>query len=146
MSTAGYRYRAGAAVVGPERDTLRVAVVVVNESNQQRELAFYGCPLWGHAVKIQVVAGGRNWNSEVYDEQQHVGFRDSTGKLMPEICMGDLRVMRFPSGASYTSVLKAPIKEILGDSLPGGRYRVTAQLVGNGGDGRKLDAGKVFLR
>jgi hypothetical protein len=90
MSTAGYRYRAGAAVVGPERDTLRVAVVVVNESNQQRELAFYGCPLWGHAVKIHVVAGGRDWNSEVYDEQQHVGFRDSSGRLMPEICVPTL--------------------------------------------------------
>jgi hypothetical protein len=38
LSTEGYRYRAGAAVVGPDRDTLMVAVVVVNESNQQRLL------------------------------------------------------------------------------------------------------------
>lgn len=145
MSTAGYRYRAGAAVVGPERDTLRVAVVVVNESNQQRELPFSHCPPYANAVKARVVAGGRNWNSEVYEERQHGVFRDSTGKPIPEFCGGSLIVMTFPPGGSYTSVLKVPLREILGDSLPSGRYRVTARLVGSGGDGRKLDAGEVVL-
>ena len=52
-------------------------------------------------------------------------------------------MMTFPPGATYTSVLKVPIREILGDSLPSGRYRVTARLMSDGGDGRKLDAGDV---
>ena len=146
LSTKGYRYRAGVAVVGPERDTLRVAVVVVNESNQQRWLPLSRCPVYANAVEARVTAGERNWSSEVYEQRQHVVVRDSTGKPMLEVCASSLLVMTFPPGASYTSVLKVPVREILGDSLPGGRYRVIARLMSNGGDGRKLDAGEVILR
>lgn len=142
----GYRYRAGVAVIGPERDTLRVAVVVVNESNQQRWLPLSHCPVYANAVKARVTAGGRNWSSEVYEQRQHVVPHDSTGKPMLEACASSLLVMTFPPRASYTSVLKVPVREILGDSLPSGRYRVIARLMGNGGDGRKLDAGEVILR
>ena len=142
INTAGYRYRAGAALVGPERDTLRVAVVVVNESNQQRALTFSHCPQYTDAVKARVFAGGRNWDSEVYEDRQHLPPGDSTSKTMAYIC-GGISMMTFPPGATYTSVLKVPIREILGDSLPSGRYRVTARLMSDGGDGRKLDAGDV---
>jgi hypothetical protein len=64
---------------------------------------------------------------------------------MMEACVASLLVMTFPPGALQTSVLKVPVREILGDSLPSGHYRVTARLNGHGGDGRKLDAGDVFL-
>ena len=145
FNTDGYRYRAGAAVVGPDRDTLRVAVVVVNESNQQRVIGLARCPMWGEIVKAQVAASGRNWSSEVYEQRQHVVPHDSTGKPIMEVCAASLPAMTFPPGARVTSVLKVPVREILGDSLPSRRYRVTARLISNGGDGRKLDAGEVFL-
>jgi hypothetical protein len=145
LNTDGYRYRAGAAVVGPGQDTLRVAVVVVNESNQQRVLPFSHCPAWASVVWARVTARGRNWSSEVYERRQHVVPRDSTGKPIMEGCLAYLLVRTFPAGDSQTSVFKVPVREILGDSLPSGRYRVTARLIGNGGDGRKLDAGDVFL-
>jgi hypothetical protein len=146
LNIDGYRYRAGAAVVGPARDTLRVAVVVVNESNQQRMLPLSHCPPWANVVQARLTASGRNWNSEVYEQRQHMVPHDSTGKPMLEVCGPILLVMSFPPGASYTSVLKVPMRGIVGDSLPSGRYRVTARLVSNGGDGSKLDAGDVFLR
>ena len=145
MSTAGYRYRAGAAIVGPARDTLRVAVVVVNESNQQRELPLSRCPPYSNPLIARVSAGGRNWSSEIYEERQHGLFRDSTGHAPSPICDASLSVMRFPPGASHTSLLKVPLRGILGDSLPSGRYRVSVRLEGSGGDGRKLDAGEVEL-
>lgn len=145
LSTEGYRYRTGVAVVGPERDTLRVAVVVVNESKQQRMLPMSHCPVYTNVVQVRVKAGGRTWNSEVFEQKQHFAPGDSTGKPMMEICVASLLVMPFPPGTSYTSVLKVPVREILGDSLPSSRYRVTARLVSQGGDGRKLDAGEIFL-
>jgi hypothetical protein len=145
LSSEGYRYRAGAAVIGAEQNTLRVAVVVVNESKQQRLLPLSHCPVWENPLQARVTAGGRNWNSEVFEQKQHLVPRDSTGKPMMEACVASLLVMTFPPGALQTSVLKVPVREILGDSLPSGHYRVTARLMGNGGDGRKLDAGDVFL-
>jgi hypothetical protein len=146
MSNSGYRYSAGAAVVGPQRDTLRVAVVVVNETNQQRVLPLAHCRLQGDPVKARVVEGGRSWNSEINEVKPHALLRDSTGQPMMEACTADLLVMTFPPGAHSMSVLNVPIRQILGDSLPSGRYRVTARLTSNGGDGRKLDAGEVVLR
>jgi hypothetical protein len=145
LNSDGYRYRAGAAVVGSEQDTLRVAVVVVNESNQRKMLPLSHCPVWANVVQARVTASGRNWNSEIYEQRQHVVPRDSTGKPMMEACVASLLVRTFPPGDTETSVLKVPVREILGDSLPSGRYRVTARLVSHGGDGRKLDAGDVFL-
>ena len=145
LNTDGYRYRAGGAIVGPNRDTLRVAVVVANESNQQRMIPLSHCPLWANIVQARVTASGRSWNSEAYERRQHVVPRDSTGKPMLEACAASLLVMSFPPGASYTSVLKVPVREIVGVSLPSGRYKVIARLISNGGDGRKLDAGEVIL-
>jgi hypothetical protein len=145
MSTSGYRYSAGAAVVGPGHDTLRVAVVVVNESTQRRALPLNYCPLYGNPVKARLVVSGRYWNSEINEEKPRPVVRDSTGQPVIEACASNLVVMTFPPGASHTSVLKVPIREILGDSLPSGRYKVTARLVGVGGDGRKLDAGEVVI-
>jgi hypothetical protein len=145
ISSEGYRYSVGAAVIGPQQDILRVAVVVVNESKQRRLLPLSHCPVWENPVQARVTAGGRHWNSEVYEKKQHVVPRDSTGKPMMEACVASLLVMTFPPGALQTSVLKVPVREILGDSLPSGHYTVTARLNGHGGDGRKLDAGDVFL-
>jgi hypothetical protein len=145
LSTDGYRYRAGAAVVGPEQDTLRVVVVVVNLSNQRRMLPLSHCPMWANVVQARVTASGRSWNSAIYEQRQHVVPRDSTGKPMLEACAAILVARTFPPGYTETSVLKVPVRQILGDSLPSGRYRVTARLMGSGGDGRKLDAGDVFL-
>jgi hypothetical protein len=146
LSTAGFRYSAGAAVVGSQRDTLRVAVVVVNESNQQRVVALSHCRLQGDPVKALVAEGGRSWNSEIDEVKPLPVLHDSMGQPMMEACTADLLVMTFPPGARSMSVLKVPIRQILGDSLPSGRYRVTARLTSNGGDGRKLDAGEVVLR
>jgi hypothetical protein len=64
---------------------------------------------------------------------------------MMEGCTLSLPVRTFPPGDSETSVLKVSVREILGDSLPSGRYKVTARLISNGGDGRELDAGEVVL-
>jgi hypothetical protein len=145
LSTDDYRYRAGSAIVGAARDTLRVAVVVVNESNQQRMLGFPFCPPVYNAVKARVAASRREWDSEVYEQKRNPIPRDSTGNAIPQVCPAMLPVMSFPPGGSYTYVLNVPVREVLGDSLPAGRYGVTARVNVNGNLVRNLDAGGVEL-
>jgi hypothetical protein len=71
-----------------------------------------------------------------------VGFR-----ALQEYCLceGLFVGMSFPPGSSYTYVLKVPVTEVLGDSLPAGRYRVIAQLRLNGFLTRRFSAGDVQL-
>lgn len=125
---------------------MRVAVVVVNESNELRFLPVSRCPLWAQPVQARLAGSGRVWNSEVYDERlNHVVFHDSSGKPIEQVCVASMVAMTFRPGGISTAVLKVPVREILGDSLPSGRYRVTARLVTGGGDGRTLDAGEIVL-
>lgn len=145
LSTDGFRYTAGSAVVGTVRDTLRVTVVVVNESGQQRELGFPGCPPFFSVVKARLTVRGRQWDSEIYEQEKYPTARDSTGKPIPQYCAPMLPIMTFPPGASYAYVLKVPVREILGDSLPNARFDVTARLVINGTLVRDLHAGEVEL-
>ena len=143
MRIDGFRYSAGSAVVGAALDTLRVAVVVVNDSRQDRELGFPSCPPMLNPVKARVTATRREWDSETSELRKQPVYLDSIGKPIPRVCVAMLPVMTFPPGASYTYVLKVPVLEILGDSLPTGRYQVTAQLRLNGYLTRRLSAGNV---
>jgi hypothetical protein len=145
MSTSGFRFSAGSAVVGPASDTLRVAVVVVNESRDQRELAIPTCPPVLNQVQATVTAKGRKWNSVSYDKRQWSGYFDSTGNEIPHACLAYLRVMILPPGASNTYVLKVPVREVLGDSLAAGRYTVKARLSINGDIIRGLPGSTVEL-
>jgi hypothetical protein len=56
-----------------------------------------------------------------------------------------LPVMSFPPGTSYTYLLNVPVREVLGDSLHAGRYRVTARLYINDKFVPDLQAGDVEL-
>jgi hypothetical protein len=143
MRIDGFRYSAGSAVVGAAFDTLRVAVVVVNDSRQYRELGFPSCPPMLNPLKIRVTASRREWDSETSEIRKQPVYLDSTGKPIPRVCVAMLPVMTFPPGASYTYVLKVPVTAVLGDSLPKGRYQVTAQLRINGYLTGRLPAGYV---
>jgi len=145
MKIDGFRYSVGSAVVGPALDTLRVAVVVVNGSSQQRFLSFPHCPPVLNPVKAIVRGESKEWNSETSEIHKQSQYFDSTGKPILQVCDLVLIGMTFPPEGSYTYVLKVPVREVLGDSLPTGRYRVTAQLRLNGYLTRRLAAGDVDL-
>jgi hypothetical protein len=145
MRVDGYRYSVGSAVVGPALDTLRVAVVVVNDSRQQRALSFPHCPPVLNPIKAILRTADKEWNSDALEMRKQSQYFDSSGKPIPQVCLAYLAVMMFPPGGSYTYVLTVPVEEILGDSLPSGRYHVTAQLRLNGHVTRKLIAADVEL-
>ena len=140
LSRRGYRYRVGSALVGPARDTLRVVVVVLNESKEMRGIAFGSCGMSGNELTARLTASGHSWKSDI-PEKHPVVFHDSAGRVIEQVCLAVLHVMTFPPGHSTTYVLETPVRDILGDSLPNGRYHVTARLW----DQRHLDAGEVTL-
>jgi hypothetical protein len=140
----GFRYRAGSAVVGNAADTLRVAVVAVNESRQYRELGRSACPQ-PNSVGAKVRKSEREWDSEIAEQRAMPVYRDSSRRPIPMACPAMLLLETFRPGASKTFLLLVPVREVLGDSLPHGRYRVTASVRINGHLERGLDAGDVVL-
>lgn len=72
-------------------------------------------------------------------------FFDSAGNEIPKVCSADLRIAVLSPGAFYTFALDVPVREVLGDSLPAGRYRVTAALAINGDRIPGLEAGRIEL-
>jgi len=140
-----FRYSVGSAVVGAGLDTLRVAIVVVNGSRKEGFLSFPHCPPILSPVKALVRSGDKEWNSEISEVRKQPEYFDSSGKAIPQVCLAYLVGVSFPPGSSYTYVLKVPVTEVLGDSLPAGRYRVIAQLRLNGFLTRRFSAGDVQL-
>jgi hypothetical protein len=144
--SSGFRYAAGSALVGQDSDTLRVAVVVVNESHEQRVLMVStGCFPSRSPVIATLFGNGRNWNSEGYEKRQQPQYFDSAGRQIPTACAGNPIVMTFPPGASRTYELKVPTRAIFDASLPPGHYDVTAQLAINGTIVDGLNAGTIAL-
>jgi hypothetical protein len=141
----GYRYSVGSAVVGGGLDTLRVAIAVKNDSRDNRLLAIPHCPPILNPITAILRAGRKKWDSDIVGMRKQRQYFDSAGNPIAQVCTADLRAMRFAPGAVYTYVLTVPIQEILGDSLPPGRYEVAAQLRLNG-HVTKLQAADVQLR
>lgn len=143
LRTGGFRYRAGSAVVGAELDTLRVAVVAVNDSRQQRAIVVSSPCAPFNRVAASVRASAREWDSEIWHPPKQPPDHDSSGIPIFNGC--SLMVLWISPGASKTFVLAVPVVEVLGDSLPRGRYRITARVRVNGQLVRGLDAGDVEL-
>jgi hypothetical protein len=55
-------------------------------------------------------------------------------------------MVEFPPGHSAAAAVKVPVRDVLGDSLPPGQYRVEARLTGNAWKAGWLPAGEVPLR
>lgn len=144
LRTDGFRYRAGSAVVGAALDTLRVAVVVVNDSRQQRLILISSFCAPFNRVGFTVKADARKWDSDVWQPPPvQPPTRDSSGTPIIYAC--DPRMMGLSPRALRVFVLAVPVRQVLGDSLPNGRYRVTARVRINGEFVRGLEAGDVEL-
>ncbi|MGZ3483615.1 MAG: hypothetical protein ACXU96_08510 [Gemmatimonadaceae bacterium] len=74
--------------------------------------------------------------------------RDSTGKVIPFIfdCSA-MMVRKLPPGRSVlTYSSSTAVREVLGDSLPPGRYQIRAFFSLNGRSVKGIPAGEVDLR
>lgn len=132
QTTDGLRYHAAAALTGATSDTMKVAVVVMNASSQNRLLTVPTCFPVLHAVNATVRSRGKEWNSEIWEQRNYPDYYDAAGRELPRVCVASLTQLILRPGAAHIYFLFVPVSEILGDSLQGGRYEVSARLRING--------------
>jgi hypothetical protein len=142
------RSTARSALVGLNRDTLRVDVTVLNTAKTPRALGTWVCG--GNPLVIKVLRDGRIWDSGDWERErtQPPEVRDSTGKVIPFVFVCSAMMMReLPPGRSVLAYSSStPVREVLGDSLPPGRYQIRAFFSLNRRSIEGIPAGEVELR
>jgi len=143
FKTDGFRYEAASAVIGRNSDTLRVAVVVLNQSQDPRLVPVSSTCAPFNRVRAMVTRDEKEWDSDVWRPAVQPATRDSSGRPMIYAC--PIQAIGLQPGKAKTFVLSVPVKDVLGDSLPAGRYHVSASVRVSGTQVRGLSAGEVKL-
>ncbi len=142
------RSTARSALVGLNLDTLRVDVTVLNTAKTPRSLSMSPC--FGNPLVIKVQRDGRIWESAAWErEKVHMPTpRDSAGKEIPLGLICSVMMVRelLPGRSVLAYSSSTPVREVLGDSLPPGRYQIRAFFSLNRRSIKGLPAGEVELR
>ena len=138
---------ARSALVGPNLDTLRVEVTVLNTAKNPRDLLTSAC--YGNPLVVRVQNGGRIWQSSDWEgEKRREPVRhDSAGNVIPLVSICSAGILRqLPPGRSVIAYSSStPVRAILGDSLPPGRYQIRASFSLDERSVRRIPAGDVEL-
>ena len=146
---------ARSALVGLNLDTLRVDVTVLNTAKTPRGLVISPC--YGNTLAIKVQRDGRIWESAAWKRErkpdpdvgvQQPVVRDSTGKAiqLAFICSGMILEELLPGRPVLAHSSSTAVRDILGDSLPPGRYQIRASFSLNERSIKGIPAGEVELR
>jgi hypothetical protein len=139
---------ARSALVGLNLDTLRVDVTVLNTAKTPRGLVTRPC--YGNTLAIKVQRDGRIWESAAWErEKVHMPMRrDSARKVIPEVSICSSMMIRelLPGRPVLAHSSSTPVRDILGDSLPPGRYQIRASFSLNERSIKGIPAGEVELR
>ena len=142
------RSTARSALVGFNLDTLRVDVTVLNTAKTPRALVLSPC--FGNPLIIRVQRDGRIWESAAWERErmQQPVRRDSAGNVIPFVFVCSAMIWRelLPSRSVLAYSSSTPVREVLGDSLPPGRYQIRAFFSLNRRSIKGLPAGEVELR
>lgn len=151
----GLRFGARAEAAGSTRDTLVVRIWARNAGRRERSLMWSA--RFGDGLVVRITpSGGASSRHAVWDsgERASAAYREKTrgdttpdGRQMP-ILAYDIMVRRVlaPGDSADVVSLSVPVRAVLGDSLPAGRYRLTARGAGNVWEAGELRAGEVELR
>jgi len=143
LRTDGFRYQATSALVGRASDTLRVAVVVLNESRDPRLVPVSSNCAPFNRIRAKVTGNGKEWDSDMWRPVKQPEAHDASGHPIIYAC--PMQALGLLPGKATTFVLMVPVKEVLGDSLPNGRYQVITTVRVSGTQVRGLNAGEVKL-
>jgi hypothetical protein len=142
LPVTGVRAAARATVVG---DSLVVTATAESVSDHPLTKTWGACYNFSDLVVV-AEAHSRKWDS-FQSERDHIPVRrDSTGKPVLEMCIAVAFQMMIKPGGLMRYQLRVPVAQILGDSLPPGKYQITARFYINGGQIKNLHAGVVELR
>jgi hypothetical protein len=139
---------ARSALVGLNLDTLRVDVTVLNTAKTPRGLVTSPC--YGNPLVVKVQRDGRMWESSAWESEgmKQPVRRDSAGNVIQLVFMCSAMIWReLPPGRSVLAYSSStPMREVLGDSLPAGRYQIRASFSLNQRSITRIPAGEVELR
>jgi hypothetical protein len=138
---------ARSALVGLNLDILRVDVTVLNTAKTPRGLVTSPC--YGNPLVVKVQRDGRVWESSAWESEgmKQPVRRDSAGNVIPLVFMCSAMIWReLPPGRSVLAYSSStPVREVLGDSLPPGRYQISASFSLNQRSITRIPAGEVEL-
>jgi hypothetical protein len=132
------RFAARAELVSPGDSLVEVRVVAVNTARAVRTVEWGNC-----SMDVRVSSVGRTPTRQ----WEYVAWANS--RRPPLVCLLYLATRDLAPGDSISPgdyMRRLPIRLILGDSLPPGRYRVTARVGANGRSSGDLEAGEFELR
>ena len=142
------RFLAGSALGGASGDTLLIRVLATNESSHDQAFTHFVCG--NGPVAVSARSARRVWDSSVWARAQEPAqtYRDSRGRVVligpMSICSTAVASL-VPPGVSTHYDRRIPVRDILGDSLQSGRYKITARLYINSREVKGLPAGEVEL-
>jgi hypothetical protein len=136
----GLRFDARAIVAA---DTLVVSARAANTAQKYVAIEFDNCG-GPSDLSVQLTQRARQWDSRVWETHRLKAAADSSRQIL-QVCAGSPIEIQMKPGSVMPYILRIPIRRILGDSLSGGRYRVTATLVINARVVKGLNAGEVEL-
>ncbi len=150
----GVRFFAASSLDPRSDGTLLVRVSAHNRSRRPRRIDAGGSCADGVVVRaIPIGSSTATWDSGAWRRAQAARLaarRDTTPDGRPiqyGTCLLDQLVIELaPGDSAHVASLAVPVREVLGDSLPPGRYRIRARLTGNGWQAGELGAGEVELR
>lgn len=123
-------------------DSVLVRVAARNEAKAQRTLARGIC---GDQLVLRVYRSGdarRQPRAPVWDSALWRRATEPADRVC--LAMAVLQVVP-PGDSTAVAALALPLRAVLGDSLPAGRYQMTARLTGSGWQAGEVDAGGVEL-
>lgn len=132
----GVRFAGHAKLVTPGDTLLDVRVRAVNTGGSIRTLEFGNCSMYVSVSSVGLTPA-REWQYAVWAKSRRVSCLEY--QATRDIAPGDS-----VSPSDYRRQL--PIRVILGDSLPAGRYRVTTRVAANGRFSEPLVVGELDLR
>lgn len=140
-----FRIFARSALVSNSVDSVGVRVVVINGSGDARTINFSRCET--SPVTISVQSANRTWDSHVWEQSKRPVYHDSDGRVLPTtwLCSSLILSGEIPPEGSIVFDRWIPVRDILGDSLQSGRYKITAQLHINDQEVNNLHAGELDL-
>jgi hypothetical protein len=133
----GVRFVAHARLLTPGDSLLEVRVRAVNTGGAIRTLEFGNCAM--NVGLSSVGSPARKWEYVVWASSRRPRLECLDYQAIRDLAPGDS-----VSPADFRRHL--PIRAILGDSLPPGRYRITARVTANGRSSEHLVVGEVELR
>ena len=154
-SVRGMRFFGNSSFRNGNTDSLLVEVSAENRSGERRMLMSGSCGRRYEGLVVRVISVTRpksQWSTTAWQDAERARRAANrvaapNGVVLDEVCAGVGIGIDVAPGAGIKPVaaVVVPVRDILGDSLPGGRYRIEALVTGSASKAGYIRAGEVDL-